>query len=98
MHPPFYIPDPLVGPHAPHHVRRTRPERLRLTPAAPGWPPLPLGRVTAAPPPAVPAPVRPVPRPVLQVVPPPQPGLRDLIGRFLIRTGQRMLFRHSPGC
>ena len=41
MHPPFFVVDHKVGPRAAHphedrpHVRRTRPERLQLTPAPP---------------------------------------------------------------
>jgi hypothetical protein len=30
-------------------------------------------------------------QPVLRIVPPPQRTLRDMIGRFLIRAGQRMI-------
>lgn len=87
MHPPFFIPDVHVSDHPITH-RRSKPERLDLRLPTSGWPPLPVLPVTQK--------RRPVPKPEpkkpqLVVVPPPQPRLRDLIGRFLIRTGQRII-------
>lgn len=98
MHPPFYDVDPKIGPDIHHDgyekpmIRRHLPAVLTLRPVSSGWPPVPL--------------VRPMPdsdtrrhivRPVLQIVPPPQSRLRDWIGRWLIRTGQRMILENRPG-
>lgn len=85
MHPPFYIPDHPVG-HDHTLVRRTTPQRLDLRPCRTDWPPMPL----------VQDPAPPV-RPRLVVVPTPRPTLRDALGRFLIRLGQRMILNNRPG-
>ena len=98
MHPPFVFTDHRVGPF--HHqptpkVRRSQPEVLRLTPAGPGWPAVPLVAGTA---PAQLPSGHAVQQPVfLQVVPPARNTLRDAFGRFLIRTGQRMILSNRPG-
>ena len=105
MHPPFFTVDHKIGADIRHLdggkpvKRRNMPERLRLTPAATGWPPVsllphaledthiaqaPSGHATAV-------------RPKLQVVPPPRRTLREVIGRLLIRTGQRMILSNRPG-
>ena len=105
MHPPFYTVDHKIGTDIRHHgggkptKRRGLPERLQLTPATTGWPPvallpgalqdaqivqLPSGHATAA-------------RPMLQIVPPPRRTLREVIGRLLIRTGQRMILSNRLG-
>lgn len=101
MHPPFIFPNHPVGPTnvspTPERtvVRRSKPEALRLTPASAGFPPMPL---------VVPQDDRPAPkaeairpRDKLSVVPVPRNALRDRIGRFLIRVGQRMILQDRPG-
>ncbi len=97
MHPPFTFTDHKVGPDIYHdkpHVRRTRPMRLDLSPT-PGWPPVPLVAPKEAPSSPTGTPFAPGFR--LQVVPPARASLRDVVGRFLIRTGQRMILRNRPG-
>ena len=102
MHPPFFIVDHKIGPDIHHHsddkpvVRRTSPTRLVLAPATTGWPPIPLSA-----PPSVDAGAVQLPtgseafvRPQLRIVPPPQRTLRNTIGRFLIRAGQRMILEN----
>jgi len=101
MHPPFIFPNHPVGPThvspTPERtiVRRSKPEALRLTPATGDWPPVPL----VAPTDTYPAPKDELiaPKDRLQVVPIPRNTLRDRIGRFLIRTGQRMILENRPG-
>lgn len=101
MHPPFTFPNHPVGPTrlSPtperHVVRRSKPEALRLTPAAPGMPPIPL--VVPSDPHPAPADETVQPKDRLQVVPIPRNTLRDRIGRFLIRMGQRMILDNTPG-
>jgi hypothetical protein len=102
MHPPFYTVDHKIGPDI-HHLsdskpvkRRSQPEQLQLTPATIGWPPVPLlpnalddlwglqvpsGSAVMIP-------------PKLRVVPPPQRTWRDVVGRLLIRAGQRMILEN----
>ena len=101
MHPPFYFVDHKIGPDIHHHgetkpvIRRSRPQKLSLRPSTTGWPPVPLapgafidngalqlrsGATLAQ-------------QPILQVVPPPQRTLRIVIGRLLIRTGQRLIMQ-----
>lgn len=105
MHPPFFTVDHKIGADIRHFDggkpprRRSLPERLRLTPATTGWPPvalLPRGLEDdqAAP---VPSGQATAVRPKLQVVPPPRRTLREVIGRLLIRTGQRMILTNRPG-
>ncbi|MFQ1701485.1 hypothetical protein ACJ5NV_12920 [Loktanella agnita] len=101
MHPPFFHVDHRIGPDIHHDSdskpvkRRGLPERLRLTPATIGWPPLALqAAITDAAQPSG-APVQ--LRPTLQVVPPPSRSLRDTLGRWLIRAGQRMLLQNRLG-
>lgn len=101
MHPPFILPNHPVGPtHVSptperHVIRRSKPEALRLTPAAPGIPPVPL----IPPSDTYPAPADKMvqPKDRLQVVPIPRNTLRDRFGRFLIRVGQRMILENRPG-
>ena len=96
MHPPFVFTDHKVSPSthpARPHVRRTRPARLDLAPA-PGWPPVPL---VAPPVPLAPAGVPLIRGGHLRVVPPPRNGWRDVLGRWMIRTGQRMILTRGPG-
>ena len=93
MHPPFFHVDHKVDPvthpvPAKDKPRRTQPARLAMQPTRHVFAPVPM---RADPPPPVvfaPGPVR------LSTVPPPQASLRDRIGRFLIRTGQRMIFQN----
>lgn len=97
MHPPFIFTDHKIGPDSyipKTHVKRTRPERLHLSPA-PGWPPVPLIAPQSHP-------SAPSGNPFaagfkLQVVPPPRTGWREIVGRFLIRVGQRMILQNRPG-
>lgn len=105
MHPPFFVVDHKIGPDI-HHCgdhkpvkRRILPERLRLTPSMVSWPPVAL-----LPPPAedtdaitAPSGAVTVRRPQLQVVPPPRRRLREIVGRWLIRAGQRMILQNRPG-
>lgn len=98
MHPPFVFTDHKVGPDiltSRPHQRRTRPTRLDLSPTV-GWPPIPL----IVPP--GPLPCTPTGAPLiaglhLRVVPPPKDTWRDVIGRWMIRTGQRMILTNGPG-
>lgn len=98
MHPPFVFTDHKVGPsfHVPGpKVRRSKPTRLDITPSV-GWPPVPL----IAPPgplPLGPSGVAIVKGHYLRVVPPPRDTWRDFLGRWLIRTGQRMILTNGPG-
>lgn len=97
MHPPFFHVDHKVDAFT-HSVpakckpRRTQPARLAMQQTSHVFAPVPM---RADPPPPLifaPGPVR------LSIVPPPQASLRDRIGRFLIRTGQRMIFQnHARG-
>ena len=100
MHPPFYTPDTSVSrditPFSGRPIKRRgeKPQRLVILPFT-GWPPV-------APPPLDPVPlsdhVAPGRQPiVLVVVPAPRSTWRDIMGRFLIRTGQRMILRNGPG-
>ena len=101
MHPPFFVVDHKIAadihPHASKPVkRRAAPDRLVLTPATSGWPPVPLiadlpqNDVLGLRPDGICA----LQRPQLQVVPPPQPTLRHIVGRLLIRAGQRMILEN----
>jgi hypothetical protein len=61
-----------------------------------GWPPVPL----VAPAPTLP--LSPTGQVIvtglrLQVVPEPRNALRDYVGRWLIRMGQRMILTNRPG-
>ena len=96
MHPPFIFTDHKIGPSSTPvprpKIRRTRPEPLDLRIAAtPGWPPMPLveqrpfARIAAE------------PARHLYVVPEPRNAIRDALGRFLIRLGQRMILTNRPG-
>ena len=90
MHPPFVFTDHKVGPDVYNpkpHMRRNLPTRLNLSPAV-GWPPVPLVAPIDRPP---------LLGPQLRLVPPPRDTLRDIVGRWLIRTGQRMILRNRPG-
>lgn len=94
MHPPFIHTDHKIGPNihsSKPKVRRTQPARLDLRPMAPGWPPMPLVEPSAL---AKLAAERP---PVFYVVPTPRRVWRDILGRFLIRVGQRMILTNGPG-
>lgn len=97
MHPPFIFTDHRVGPSAHRgrtHVRRGKPDRLDLSPAATGWPPVPLVSQDPA---ALPSGVVPLRAAFVQIVPPPRATIRDRLGRFLIRLGQRMILQGRPG-
>jgi hypothetical protein len=102
MHPPFFTVDHKIGPDIHHHgddrpvVRRASPTRLVLTPATTGWPPVPLLAPSSVGAGAVQLPTgsNAFVRPQLRIVPPPQPTLRSIIGRFLIRAGQRMILEN----
>ncbi len=103
MHPSFFPVDHKIGPDI-HHSgerrifkRRAAPERLDLRPASPGWPPVPLQPAIMPHEMVTPKPSPPVFKPQLVIVPPPRPSLRDRIGRWLIRTGQRMILQNRPG-
>ncbi len=102
MHPPFFTVDRKIGLDIYHYgdersvTRRNRLAPLRLTPAATGWPPVPL---RAGPPEDAQAVQYPSGKavwdvPKLQVVPLPQRRWRDIIRRFLIRAGQRMILEN----
>jgi len=101
MHPPFTFPNHPVGPTRTSPmpekrvVRRSKPEALRLIPAAPSVPPVPL----VVPTDNYPAPAENAvqPKDRLQVVPIPRNTLRDRVGRFLIRIRQRMILDNHPG-
>ncbi len=100
MHPPFFVVDHKIGPDTDHHsdhkpiVRRTRPERLSLDVSASGWPPVPLQMPAPGQPPALPSGSRVFAPAHLQVVPPPERRIRQVIGRLLIRMGQRMILEN----
>ena len=105
MHPPFYIPDTRVADDVAHHhdFKRTIKRRgagtvLRILPM-PGWPPVSpyLADFIDEPMPPLPSGRRVHTHPVLHVVPEPRNGLRDALGRFLIRAGQRMILENRPG-
>lgn len=105
MHPPFYLPDTRVAHDIAHHHdckpltrRGTLPQILRILPM-PGWPPVhPSLRDHIDPTVIVVPSGRPAPsRPVLHVVPEPRNALRVIMGRFLIRLGQRMILENRPG-
>ncbi|MFT5629361.1 MAG: hypothetical protein ACI82I_001328 [Gammaproteobacteria bacterium] len=86
MHFPFYSVDHKIGPdiHSGYEkprVRRGKPARLQMIAASNGWPPVPL---------VAPATVARL-GPTLYIVPLPEHGLRVMIARWLIRTGQRMI-------
>ena len=86
MHPPFYVVGRNASPSPHHpkpHVRRSAPQWLDLSPADLHWPPVPL---------AIPKPqVQPLQVVTLRFVPAPKKTVRDVIGRWLIRAGQRMI-------
>ena len=93
MHPPFFFTDHRAGPDVHMNrpkARRSRPAVLVLTPVATsGLMTVRLRRFEDTPP-------KPVSRPVLadlrlQVVPPPRRTWKDGLGRWMIRTGQRMI-------
>lgn len=102
MHPPFFTVDHKIGPDIHHQsdgrpvIRRNLPERLRLSPVAPGWPPVPLiaGALNQSDQLLVPSGHTVNPQAILRVVPPPQRTWRDIIGRLLIRAGQRMIMEN----
>ena len=105
MHPPFYLPDTRVSVDVTQHyeckpVRRRghQPAILRLLPFG-TWPPVHPGLLDHIddPVPSLPTGRAAPNRPVLHVVPLPRRGLRVVIGRFLIRTGQRMILENRPG-
>lgn len=105
MHPPFFTVDHKIRADIHHHdghkpvKRRSFPARLRLTPATTGWPPIMLQPVGSEDSGSIQAPTGQAIacRPRLQIVPPPRRSLRDVIGRLLIRTGQRMILSGRPG-
>ncbi|KJZ19238.1 hypothetical protein [Loktanella sp. S4079] len=105
MHPPFYPVDHKVDPNIlqPYDERpvkrRTTAEPLRFAVASHDWPPvpfaapehdfhagitLPSGTVVEV-------------RPQLWIVPPPQRKIRHIIGRWLIRMGQRLILENRLG-
>ena len=94
MHPPFVftdhrvVPDPFLRATK---TRRSLPERLDLTPLATGWPPVPL-MATGNPPFVAPSGVVVLTPAVVRVVPPPRRTWKVVLGRWMIRTGQRMIF------
>lgn len=104
MHPPFFVVDHKIGPDIYHRDtprpsrRRGKPETLNLSHVATGWPPVPLvdeATLTGYVP--LPSGAKILLRPVLQVVPPPQRNLRHIVGRWLIRLGQRMILENRLG-
>jgi hypothetical protein len=102
MHPPFYTVDHKIGPDIHHHydskpvIKRGLPERLALRPSAMGWPPMPLSAGAFADNGALllPSGATLPPQAILRIVPPPQRTWRDVIGRLLIRAGQRMIMEN----
>ena len=102
MHPPFFTVDHKIGPDIHHHsdkkpvTRRSLPERLALRPSASGWPPIPMSSAAFTDNGALhlPSGAMLAPQTTLQVVPPPQRTWRDVIGRMLIRAGQRMIMEN----
>lgn len=101
MHPPFFVVDHKIGPDIYHHEasrRRGKPKSLNLSYVATGWPPVPLvheATLTGYVP--LPSGAKILLRPMLQVVPPPQRNLRHIVGRWLIRLGQRMILENRLG-
>jgi len=99
MHPPFHVVDHKIGPDIHHSgdtkpvVRRGAPARLRLRAAVNGWPPIPVPTPALDGQHPLPSGRLPHPAPVLQIAPPARTGLRDFIGRWMIRTGQRMIMQ-----
>lgn len=96
MHPPFIHTDHRIGQTHQHPkprtiVRRSKPERLDLTPTVQGWPPMPILE------PSLHAKALIAQPPQIYLVPPPRRIWRDILGRFLIRAGQRMLAANGPG-
>ena len=94
MHPPFFVVDHKVGHHPDDFVRRPfvrrgGPARLVLEPAPARFAPVPF----RAPAPSTEAFASGGRKLHLAVVPPPQPTARDVVGRLLIRIGQRMILR-----
>ncbi|EBA10748.1 hypothetical protein [Roseobacter sp. CCS2] len=102
MHPPFYTVDHKIGPDIHHHsdtkpvTRRSLPERLSLRPSATGWPPVPLSSGAFIDNGALQLPSGAMlpPQAALRIVPPPQRTWRHMIGRMLIRAGQRMIMEN----
>lgn len=95
MHPPFFHVDHKIG-HDPHFIghqpkpkRRTRPEALTIAPAR--FAPVPFAPVEPAPVVLLPPDDKVVLMPHIHVVTAPQSTLRDLLGRLLIRIGQRLI-------
>lgn len=102
MHPPFFIVDHKIG-HDIHHftgdrpiIRRGAPVRLALRHTSSGWPPIPLqaGAFTDNGALHLPSGAMLPPVATLRVVPPPQRRWRDMLGRLLIRTGQRLIMEN----
>ena len=101
MHPPFIFTNHKVGPDPYYNVgiktvRRGAPARLDMSVMTTGWPPIALNV------PAVTLPLSPSGQPLitglrLQVVPQPRNELREYVGRWLIRMGQRMILANRPG-
>ena len=105
MHPPFFTVDHKIGPDIHHHSdnrpvkRRGAAKRLRISPATVGWPPAPLvapwliedGQIEL--PSGAPA----LGKPQLRIVPPPRRTFRDMLGRWLIRVGQRLILQNRLG-
>ncbi|PJI84625.1 hypothetical protein BC777_3686 [Yoonia maricola] len=102
MHPPFYTVDHKIGPDIHHHgdakpvTRRSLPARLSLRPSAAGWPPVPLqtAAFTDNGPLHLPSGAMLPAQATLRVVPPPQRTWRDIVGRLLIRVGQRLILEN----
>jgi hypothetical protein len=102
MHPPFFIVDHKIGPDILHQtdskpvVRRILPKRLALKPSAAGWPPIPLspGAFTDNGALHLPSGAILPAQSILRVVPPPQRTWRNVVGRLLIRAGQRMIMEN----
>ncbi|WP_342077209.1 hypothetical protein [Yoonia sp. SS1-5] len=101
MHPPFYHVDHKISPDIDHlgdtrpARRRSLPQVLRLSPVRTGWPPV---RLPFDDPDGVGLPSGTTPdRPQLQLVPPPRRGMRDALGRFLIRMGQKLILQNGLG-
>lgn len=100
MHPPFFIVDHKIGPDIHHFsdhkpiIRRGTPTRLDLSAVTSGWPPVPLVAMAEDLPPVLPSGSRVIGFGQIYIVPPPQRTLRQIIGRFLIRAGQRMILEN----
>ncbi|PRY76015.1 hypothetical protein CLV80_110101 [Yoonia maritima] len=105
MHPPFYVVDHKVGPENHNDYserttkRRTQPQRLQISPVASSWPPVPFIPEVDTNPQLIrlPSGMLVAEKPRLQIVPAPQRSLRHVIGRWLIRIGQRMILENRPG-